>query len=45
VRDSAIFTRTNDAHIEVISYEVASALVALGVMWLALRVLRRPADA
>lgn len=45
VRDGAIFTRTNDAHIEVISYEIGSAFVALGVIWLALWVLRRPADA
>lgn len=42
VRDARIFTRVNDAHVEVISYEVGSALVALAVMWLALRVLRRP---
>lgn len=42
LKDDKIFTRANDAHVEVISYEVGAALVALGVMWLALGVLRRP---
>lgn len=45
VRDSKIFPRVNDTHVEVISYEISSALVALGVIWLALQVLRRPGDA
>ncbi len=45
VRDQEIFSRVNDAHVEVISYEVGSALVAIGVIWLALQVLRRPGDA
>lgn len=45
VRDGQSFPRVNDAHVEVISYEISSALVALGVIWLAFRVLRRPHDA
>ncbi len=45
VRDRKIFPRTNDAHVEVISYEISSALVALGVIWLAFRILRRPQEA
>lgn len=45
VRDEKIFPRVNDAHVEVISYEISSALVGLGVIWLALRVLRRPGTA
>lgn len=44
IADDKIFTRTNDAHVEVISYEIGGALVAIGVMWLALRMLRRPDD-
>lgn len=45
LRDGEIFSRANDSHVEVISYEISSALVALGVIWLALQVLRRPGDA
>lgn len=45
VRDSKSFSRVNDTHVEVISYEISAALVALGVIWLALQVLRRPDNA